>query len=748
MHREPALDPRHSFAEINATEIAAAQQIETIAAQLRSGELTIATAARLLAQQLPPQELPPQELTTHELTALEQRNAEQERISQQEIPQPAAQPLVHSPQPWNCQPIAASQASLEQVGTPKSVHEPTVIWEIECSSPIAAKLTRQLFQSGHFPNQLAKHALDAPRAASNSAAITSTRVQIQRPGVFRLAQLAEQLGWPPPAALVQHWQQQLASIRGQLTAQRWPLLFGPAEDIGITAEGQFVWDLLPARIAQSMLYLQPELFQLEASPSESLLTSWQPPPVENMQDDPAWLAGCLAIQQLLGQSATTDEERATQQPRSKHFSSPFTADTSQLQDANKGTSRRVNRPQRRRASRPTKAIAGLVGIGLIIAAVPVAKRLLPFSTPEQAQVATTRQPTTRQSTAGPGADFDADAELQPVNEPLETPIPELDAAELDAAELDAADWNTNDSDSLESDSLDSSGLTTTLLNWEQGWGLLDEQLSEFPELMPTDANEPEQSTEPEQLAEREPPAVSPETMPANAPAGGQPVNVSDLSFETARWETSWRLPAADAGGKKWLSVALLDRPAKVPSPQPADAGADAGQNAGKEIDLERAPLSFRWLTEISDDDQRSSRGLLEIQESDESPVRVRVRVDLRRGRQLELKVITAATLQPELGWRAVTHQGVIELSDSTAAAATEIEQSLSVTRAAYERAEESQQRSQLRARRRMLEDQQNLAKTWLERLAALRRLLARIERELQLQITIAEAPAVTPTTTP
>ena len=172
-----------------------------------------------------------------------------------------------------------------------------------------------------------------------------------------------------------------------------------------------------------------------------------------------------------------------------------------------------------------------------------------------------------------------------------------------------------------------------------------------------------------------------------------------------------------------------------------DATDELGDAAGRKgaAKSKTAPLIYRWLAPIESAAGKKLRGLLEVSLKDESPVRVRIRTDLQIGREISIGLVAVASLDPAFGWQGITPPTIAASVDRLTELRTNSTRLLTLVEQQYSQAVQSDARTLLRQRRDRLEDQEKMLEQYSERLAELQLLVARIEAELTVEMSISTA---------
>lgn len=169
-------------------------------------------------------------------------------------------------------------------------------------------------------------------------------------------------------------------------------------------------------------------------------------------------------------------------------------------------------------------------------------------------------------------------------------------------------------------------------------------------------------------------------------------------------------------------------------PDPRHSRTSISAANGAEGDGE--PLLVRWLNAAEENPARQVRALAEIRAEEESPVAVRVRLDVQRGRRLELEALSVATIEPTAGWQSATRDAITAAQERVDGQRLEIQRMLEVVRQRRSIADGRQLKRALRRQQEVLEHQQEVMSQWTERLAALQVMLARIASEIEWQIQV------------
>lgn len=188
-----------------------------------------------------------------------------------------------------------------------------------------------------------------------------------------------------------------------------------------------------------------------------------------------------------------------------------------------------------------------------------------------------------------------------------------------------------------------------------------------------------------------------------------------LEFAQSRQEDQWSLAVQPDPRRSRTSISAVN---------------------GSEEEGAGDPLFVRWLQAVQESPDRSVRALAEIREEEESPVAVRVRFDVQRGRRIELETRSVATIEPTIGWQPASRDAVTAAQDRAGVQRQEIQRMLEVIRQRYSIADNRQLKRELRRRREALEHQQETIDEWTRRLGALQVMLARISSELEWRIEV------------
>jgi hypothetical protein len=584
------------------------------------------------------------------------------------------------------------------------------------------------------------------------------------PATLPLPALLEKLGEPPPAELVAYWQMQLDQWAALLASRGWPLQRADWTELHVDPTGELFWPNLSEQIAaalrdqQSAPHHDPRgageqeeanapvvstsQYAASAPPSRDPL-----PVIEDLKQQLAMLGGGARSPARPTVAATENEP-----PESSELFSEVARAVGAAQPprrrAKRPRSTTTRRGQRRRAWRRAAilTVIGLIATGCWwIASRPgrpteTADRPAEMDTPAERS---TTEDEPAANTAAPALSQGALQTLREAGEPSPS-VPAGAVAEPDIIAPAPLSWQSLGESGANSP-LETADLDSSL------WQLpAEDEAEDHDRPSPTDLaarpdgkmvagetagrNQPAEDAAMETTRVADPanrapgdrdvePAVGPGGVPRQREATSRPGNRADrpaarswvaLRFAQRRHEAVLRLPpAADAPSAARLQFAI-----GPPAEEPPDT-----------------PVTARWIVPPDPKLRRTDRGLLEVHHEGESPVRLRIRIDLRSGDSgVTVRWLAAATLEPALGYRSVTRESLGVWLGRAALHRRRAAALITATESAYDQTDESEMRSVLRRRLRGLEEREETAGRWLERLQELRLLLAQTESRLVLRL--------------
>lgn len=209
----------------------------------------------------------------------------------------------------------------------------------------------------------------------------------------------------------------------------------------------------------------------------------------------------------------------------------------------------------------------------------------------------------------------------------------------------------------------------------------------------------------------------------------EPEIIEPLAVDFTTTSHRWPLKTLPDTKQTITTLRLLDR---QKNDRPQDVKLE-----GKPV--KQTPLIFQWLVPVDAQAGRKTRGLVEIRQTDEAPVRIRIRADLQIGRSVDVETIAIAALEPNGGWTALNNQTLPATLDRLGIVKENLSTTLNQVRQQYTSASSKDLKSLLRRKRDYLEQQETSTTLYGERLAELQILVGRIQTELDWHVTIATA---------
>ena len=123
-----------------------------------------------------------------------------------------------------------------------------IVW-VDCGSAAMAELVRQVDDHSDLRTLIGGTSDDGTDPAA---------VAFRTPPGEPIDRLVARLGSPPPAALIEAWQGQLADLKTHLRDSRLPLHEGVLEELRVDSRGRLHVPFLPLQIAVSICRAEPQ----------------------------------------------------------------------------------------------------------------------------------------------------------------------------------------------------------------------------------------------------------------------------------------------------------------------------------------------------------------------------------------------------------------------------------------------------------------------------------------------------------
>jgi len=580
------------------------------------------------------------------------------------------------------------------------------------------------------PPQQEPPSLEQPSAADRAIADLPTQIDsaedddpvwsIRVSASHRFDERVQAFGWPPPAALLDRWERQLQELDNQLAARGWPLDGLGGNDLWIDLQGRLAIPVLAARIAQSM-------WARGETVHRQLLEGWQPVISRESQRAIADLIG--GLRQVRQQIATDvpataaridsaiapplgplPSERAPQVPTPQ---TPAHLVPAEARTRFGRTRRRPNAVRRSRLLVLAAAAAGLLlaQSGWWLGGSPVAGGKTDGEQPGNEKSpqslsegpAATAAPRTVASLAPPNAVAPrSEKTLDEADPPLEGQALETLPRESPLADVPTVDLLVE----MPIPTLDPLGSGEASLDLQrEGFEPFEPQAAAA--AVAVDGEDGEDGEDAVQARGEQAALEEPDPAAIDSPQQIEPIQ---LRLVDERFSRSWPIPS---GADLRRAIATLES-----------------------LDEPLADFSITWLAPIRAARGRNHRGILELARGDEADVRIRLRFDLRLGREAELEVVAAATLDRGFTWHRVHTAAIPAMIDSWTATRGALESQRRAVENTLDQLPQSPLRTALRGKEKSLLELDRQATAILERIGQLQQLLAEIETQLVLRLTI------------